>query len=571
MSKTILRWLLLIVSVFFIYIWNSTFAVETNLILNPSVETSSWNLPINWLKQTIWKNTTVFSYLWNGQEGIHSLNITVSKYTRGQSDWYFTPITVKPNNSYKYSEYYKSTVSTEIYLRVTKINWNVSNTLLWTVPASVWWVKFEKDFITPKNTSKITVVHMIKSNGSLTTDNFSLTDNTPPPPPPPSWDNLIPNPSVEIPVPTNLGLPQSWNSSKDSRTDAVFYYLNTGYTWSKSLKVDVRSISSSWYAYYYFDPQNIEEGKTYEYSVKYKSNVSTEVDMAINFADGTTKYYYVWAVSPSTDWATYKTTIVMPAWAVSITIYSLLYTVGNLTTDDYLLKPVTIQWFNKAIVTLTFDDYLSQSFYDTAYQSFKNHNMAGTMYPVSSYITDPYFPKMSKEHFIEMVNYGIEIGSHTVSHPHLPEITQALVDYELTESKKAIEQYIWSPIVSFASPYWEYNDSVLSQIKNYYESHRTVEEWYNSKNYFDQYRIKAMNATSSTTPEMVLQWVDQAIADKSWLVITYHDIVNNGWLYTNTPAHIEAVLAWLDYRRSLWLLDVKTNKDAITDIKTQLP
>src|SRR5580700_5786687 len=52
----------------------------------------------------------------------------------------------------------------------------------------------------------------------------------------------------------------------------------------------------------------------------------------------------------------------------------------------------------------------------------------------------------------ELMWMGMEIGSHTVSHVVLPKVTDSLARYELTESKRALEDLTGRPITAFCFP-----------------------------------------------------------------------------------------------------------------------
>jgi peptidoglycan/xylan/chitin deacetylase (PgdA/CDA1 family) len=55
---------------------------------------------------------------------------------------------------------------------------------------------------------------------------------------------------------------------------------------------------------------------------------------------------------------------------------------------------------------------------------------------------------------------GVEIGSHTVSHPHLPQLSDAELDRELSESKGELEDELGAPCRLLAYPYGEEDDRV---------------------------------------------------------------------------------------------------------------
>jgi len=62
----------------------------------------------------------------------------------------------------------------------------------------------------------------------------------------------------------------------------------------------------------------------------------------------------------------------------------------------------------------------------------------------------------------ELANAGWEVGSHTCSHPHLPELNEATLTRELCDSKAHIEAEIGEPCVSLAYPYGDLNTHVIN-------------------------------------------------------------------------------------------------------------
>lgn len=55
----------------------------------------------------------------------------------------------------------------------------------------------------------------------------------------------------------------------------------------------------------------------------------------------------------------------------------------------------------------------------------------------------------------DAVSRGVEIGSHTVSHPHLTQLSDAELDRELSESKAELENELGAPCRHLAYPYGE--------------------------------------------------------------------------------------------------------------------
>jgi len=59
----------------------------------------------------------------------------------------------------------------------------------------------------------------------------------------------------------------------------------------------------------------------------------------------------------------------------------------------------------------------------------------------------------------------IEIGSHGLAHRHLPQIDDAALAHEVTDSKRALAELVGDEIVSFAYPYGEYGAREVDAVK----------------------------------------------------------------------------------------------------------
>lgn len=67
---------------------------------------------------------------------------------------------------------------------------------------------------------------------------------------------------------------------------------------------------------------------------------------------------------------------------------------------------------------------------------------------------------MNWEELRAFAERGIGIGSHTLTHPHLPELSDAELDGELRESRSQLEDELGRPCPYLAYPYGETNDRV---------------------------------------------------------------------------------------------------------------
>lgn len=72
---------------------------------------------------------------------------------------------------------------------------------------------------------------------------------------------------------------------------------------------------------------------------------------------------------------------------------------------------------------------------------------------------------MTTEQKQAFVENGWEIGAHTLSHPHLTELKEEDVLYELHESRKQIEQVLHTKVISFAYPFGTYSERIKDMVR----------------------------------------------------------------------------------------------------------
>nr|BFE55820.1 hypothetical protein GCM10020063_003460 [Dactylosporangium thailandense] len=409
----------------------------------------------------------------------------------------------------------------------------------------------------------VTATARTASSATAATSKVTVTvNNTTTTPPPTSPGNLIANPGVET---ANGSAPSGWSSSTWGTNTTTFSYLTTGHTGSRSVKTQITKYTSGdskW------SPAavSVTPGKTYQYSNWYQSNVDSEIDVEVTMADGSEQYAYLAAAPASSAWTKVSAQYTVPAGATKITVFQVIAKVGWITTDDFSLGEYTPAQLNRALVSLTFDDgWKSQ--YTAGVPLLDKYHMPATYYLLTSTIDYPDY--MTKAQMGDLANHGIEIASHTVTHPHLPTLTAAQVDAELKNSQADLRSWYGSGVAkNFATPYGEYNATVLSTAKKYYRSHRSTDEGYNTKDSTDVYNIKVQNILDTTTPAQVGQWIDQAIRDKSWLVLVYHEVSATAEdpTYAVTPANLDKELLLIQQKA----ITVKTVDQALDEVVPQL-
>lgn len=128
-------------------------------------------------------------------------------------------------------------------------------------------------------------------------------------------------------------------------------------------------------------------------------------------------------------------------------------------------------------VVITFDDGY-RDFYTAAYPVLCEYGMTATVFVVSGLAGDPRTRFKGKDCLIwsevkELRSNGIDIGSHTVTHPELELMDLASIDNEVGRSKQTLEDKLGVPIKSFAYPYAfpEHNRAFSKSLAEILESH----------------------------------------------------------------------------------------------------
>lgn len=129
---------------------------------------------------------------------------------------------------------------------------------------------------------------------------------------------------------------------------------------------------------------------------------------------------------------------------------------STMTVDD-AVKSLEADQTSRKRVAITFDDGY-RDFYSHAYPILAEYNFTATVFLITKHVRDqmmsrPGIEYMSWHEVRELHAKGIQIGSHTVTHPELRFLSSTQINYEVGASKGIIEDKIGGAVKSFSYPF----------------------------------------------------------------------------------------------------------------------
>jgi peptidoglycan/xylan/chitin deacetylase (PgdA/CDA1 family) len=234
-----------------------------------------------------------------------------------------------------------------------------------------------------------------------------------------------------------------------------------------------------------------------------------------------------------------------------------------------------------ALVSFTFDDG-DRSAYTQAAPTLAKHGLTGTNYVIPACVgmttvpntcrADTGVPYLTWAEVRALRDtYGWEIGSHSQDHQCLassaandPEtcqqadLTPAQVEAQLSGSKSALAAQ-GIDATAFAPPYGDYDTTVISKAAKYYTSMRGFRE--RGSNQWPLNDLLLSNIPVQEGVDTVASLkaeIDRAIASRTWLVLTFHDIAVNPSRdpddYQYGTAELDQVAAYVETKQAAGLL-----------------
>ncbi len=406
---------------------------------------------------------------------------------------------------------------------------------------------------------------------SATTTRDAPADTAPPPRTGVTAKNLVANPGLEDVAPP-AGTPARWNAIQfgENVVDRTSPLSGPAHGGGRAARTEISTWASGGAAWS-FTPVPIAAGQSFRYSEWYRSSLTTEVGAVFTFGtgpDATEQYAYLGAPQPTTEWTPFTAIATAPPGATRVSVYHSIEHQGWVEVDDVSL--VAAQPLTRPIISLTFDDR-DRAHAEIAAREMESRGLVGTFYVTSGPVTLGPSGRMTNAQVRLLVAAGHQIASHTVNHPDLveDEPTPAELDTELRKSRAMLERLTGHPVEDFAAPFGSTNEAVRRQIMEVYRSNRSVEPGTNALFTTDFSALRSFQVDPTTTADGIRALIEQARAERSWLILTFHDLIDQippNDRFSITPTTFAAILD--EVARSG--LPVRTMADARTEVQAQL-
>jgi len=153
---------------------------------------------------------------------------------------------------------------------------------------------------------------------------------------------------------------------------------------------------------------------------------------------------------------------------------------------------------------------------------------------------------------------------HTHTHPWLDQLTdnEIRAQYESVNAAFTAHGLATPEHTSYPGGRLDKKGRVIAITSEYRLTGRVVWGEFNTWPWTDWYRLRAAQLKRTTSESTMKGWIDDAVADDSWLVVLTHDVKANPTGYGCTPAMLAYILDYALQKENEGVLQILTLSEA---------
>jgi peptidoglycan/xylan/chitin deacetylase (PgdA/CDA1 family) len=332
-------------------------------------------------------------------------------------------------------------------------------------------------------------------------------------------DNLVENPTFRIDPATKA--PAGFNHNDDSSRSSHDRIEESGEVFLRAAngtKVPAGEAGAGWV----MSPISILPNASYRYAITYRSSVPVIITLDSITGDGSHRYNDVERLPASSNWSTYYAILDNSSLkAAQVRIIASSREKGTVDIQNYTVQAVPSAQLAEGMVSLTFDDGW-KSIYTKALPILRDYGYQTSQYIISDVVSHDIPAYMNKAEVTAMQKAGHEIGSHSLQHCDMGQLSVPNLHYFADTSYKTLSDN-WGTVTSFAYPFGSYNKESQSIFSTRYQYIRTTDGGYNDR-YFDREYIRAYTIHQDMPLSEIKQMITTAKDEKKWVIFVYHGI-----------------------------------------------
>ena len=207
---------------------------------------------------------------------------------------------------------------------------------------------------------------------------------------------------------------------------------------------------------------------------------------------------------------------------------------------------------------LNFDDGY-RGVYTNAFTIMKKYEIPGVVFIPTAFVNQDKHINLSQLH--DLIDHSWEIGSHTVHHPNLLQLTPPGIEKEILKSKNFLydNKLITKNYASFCSPMSKWNDTISDIVSKNYQIARSNKLMNLKINQEIDANIKVVLKT--TTLVSLKNWIIKSSKENIPLILVFHDISKEAdHLYNFSPHKFSKLIRYIDNKN----INVITFKELLT-------